>query len=69
MPETTIASFILRFVQDHDAAQTPGEKWHGVIRHVQTSEETRFTDITEALAFMAGYVQFDYQNSKMEGSG
>ncbi len=64
MPETTTASFILRFVQDHDSTRAQGENWHGVIRHVQSNEETRFTDITKALSFMSGYVKFEHEFSR-----
>ncbi len=57
MSETTIASFILRFTQE----QTPGLEggvalWRGVVRHVQSSEEHHFTQVDDALAFIARYV-------------
>ncbi len=55
MADTTIHSFVLRFVQEHEP-QPPGALWYGVIRHVQSSNEIRFADIHEALAFMEGYV-------------
>lgn len=64
MPETTVLSFVLRFVQEHDPleqtdsqANTAG--WRGTIRHVQTNEELRFTHIQEALQFLAQYVEID----------
>lgn len=53
MSETAVTSFIVRFIQDQDAAEAP---WRGVIRHVQHNEEIRFTRIEEALAFMSGYI-------------
>ena len=58
MPEAMIASFILRFTQEHipDEAEPPGSAWRGVIRHVQSNEETRFTQIEGALDFIARYV-------------
>ena len=57
MPEATIASFVLRFTQDHTARSDPVyTAWRGVIRHVQTNEEIRFTQIDGALAFIARYV-------------
>jgi hypothetical protein len=31
--------------------------WHGVIRHVQSKEEIRFTQIEDALRFVANYVE------------
>ena len=57
MPEATIASFILRFTKEHGAEDervTP--PWRGVIRHVQTNEEARFTQIEDALDFLARFV-------------
>lgn len=62
MSETTIASFILRFTQE----QTSGPKsdagpWRGVIRHVQSSDESHFTRVEDALTFVARYVDIAYQ--------
>ena len=54
MPETQVSSFILRFVQER-----PDAGWHGMIRHVQSSEEIRFSNIQEALSFLAGFVDLD----------
>lgn len=57
MPEATIASFVLRFTQEHTPeAEPPCAAWRGVIRHVQSNEEMRFTNIESALAFVARYV-------------
>jgi len=57
MPETTIASFILRFVQEQAPSSEPTlPPWRGVIRHVQSDEETHFTNVDDALAFIAHYV-------------
>jgi len=57
MPDATIASFILRFTQEHPGRADPrGGAWRGVIRHVQSDDETRFTRVEEALAFIARYV-------------
>jgi hypothetical protein len=44
MSEATIASFILRFTQEYaSGTETAYGAWRGVIRHVQTQEEMRFT--------------------------
>ena len=66
MSETKIASFVVRFVQGADAddgqgVTTTGQltAWRGVIRHVQSREEMRFTDMEEALAFMERYVALE----------
>ena len=56
MSETAVTSFILRFTQDQQSLDAP---WHGVIRHVQNSEEIRFTRIEDALAFMNSFVPLD----------
>ena len=57
MPEATIASFILRFTQEHTPdAPASHTSWRGVIRHIQTKEEIRFTRMESALDFMARYV-------------
>ena len=54
MPEATIASFILRFTQEQTSESSAAEKrWRGVVRHVQSNEETRFTQLEDALAFIA----------------
>lgn len=60
MSEATIASFILRFTQEATSETEPsGGTWRGVIRHVQTNEETRFAQIADALAFIARYVDIE----------
>lgn len=57
MPEATIASFVLRFTQEYTPeAKLPCAAWRGIIRHVQSNEEIRFTHIEKALAFVARYV-------------
>ena len=56
--ETAVDSFVLRFV--HELPGSDGNQgaptWHGIIRHVQTDAELRFTDIDDALTFIAAYV-------------
>ncbi len=62
-----VESFVLRFVADapSDAAPlessaspdpAPPARWHGVIVHVQTNQEKHFTNIADAVAFIARYV-------------
>ncbi|RME44517.1 MAG: hypothetical protein D6791_12995 [Chloroflexi bacterium] len=53
-----VASFVLRFTQElwQDAQGDPHIQWRGQIRHVQGDEETRFTDFTDAVAFMQRYL-------------
>ncbi len=52
MSETVINSFMVRFIQETEADAS----WRGVVRHVQTDEESRFTRIEEALRFMGRFV-------------
>ncbi len=53
-PSTNIASFLLRFTQERweDAQREPHVRWRGHIRHVQGAAEDRFTDFSQAAAFM-----------------
>ena len=58
MLETGVDSFIVRFVQEKGQSDGPAAApWHGVIRHVQSKEEMRFTHIEDALRFVANYVE------------
>lgn len=68
--EAMIASFILRFTQEHASGTDPSaEAWRGVIRHVQTSEEIRFTEIEDALAFIGRYLELSGEATGQEGKG
>ncbi len=62
-----VESFVLRFVADEPAdtaipqALNPHDRsalkrWHGVVVHVQTNQEKRFTNFADAVAFIARYV-------------
>ncbi|MER2599496.1 MAG: hypothetical protein ABTQ73_08250 [Caldilineales bacterium] len=52
MSETVISSFVLRFTQETETETS----WRGVVRHVQSDEEARFTRMAEALRFISRYV-------------
>ncbi len=56
MPDTLIASFVLRFMLDQEAGagSTP---WRGVIRHVQTNDALHFSGLKEALSFIQRFVE------------
>ena len=46
--EATIASFILRFTQEHSPEASPLiDRWRGVIRHVQSNQQADFTRMEE----------------------
>ena len=58
MLQTDVDSFIMRFVRERSRSDDPtAATWHGVIRHVQSKEEIRFTRIEDALHFVANYVE------------
>jgi hypothetical protein len=60
--QTNVVSFVVRFVQKTTtlASTDPSEgAWHGVVKHVQSNEEQRFSRLADALAFMAKYVNLD----------
>jgi hypothetical protein len=63
MSETAVTSFIIRFIQEQDENDAT---WRGLIRHVQTSEEVRFTNMTDALKFMANYVDLRTEKKEQE---
>lgn len=65
MSETVISSFILRFTQESDA-DLP---WRGVVRHVQSDEEARFTRIDEALRFIGRFVDVGYTTNGEQQMG
>ena len=56
MPDTLIASFVLRFVLDQEAGAAPNT-WRGVIRHVQTNDELHFSGMKDALVFIQRFIE------------
>jgi hypothetical protein len=53
MAETVVDSFVLRFVREVSPQETSETgHWRGVIRHVQSNKEQRFTRLEEALLFV-----------------
>ncbi len=58
-----LVSFVLRFVRE--AGEEQQARWRGVVRHVQSNTETSFSQFSEALAFMQGYVN-DIARSSFE---
>jgi len=57
-PEAKVTSFVLRFVQDEQAGPTQNVAalWYGVIRHVQSDVERRYTRWEDVVAFIEQYV-------------
>lgn len=49
-----VASFMIRFTQEiwQDAEGEPHVQWRGHIRHIQSDEAERFTNFTDAVAFI-----------------
>ncbi len=64
-----VESFVLRFVADAPdqgvSAETRG--WHGVVVHVQSDQEKHFTNLADAIAFIARYVPIGDFVFKCEG--
>ncbi len=56
MPDTVIASFVLRFMLEQEVGDAPNA-WRGVIRHVQTNDELHFSGMKEALSFIQRFVE------------
>lgn len=58
VPDASVRSASLRNAQEKHQDNGPtAAPWHGVIRHVQSKEEIRFTQIEDALRFVANYVE------------
>jgi hypothetical protein len=59
--QTIVASFVLRFVKETSqaTADSPQTDWHGIIKHVQSDSEQRFTHLADAIAFIAQFVELD----------
>ena len=66
-----VASFVLRFTEElwQDEEGEPHVQWRGHIRHVQGDEEDRFTDFTEAVAFIQHYLTQLTMNALAGGQG
>jgi len=59
MSDKTVDSFVLRFVQDAGSDRSAlGITWQGIIRHVQSGKELRFTSSYDALNFLNSFVEF-----------
>lgn len=69
MFETAVDSFIVRFVREQkpDTGATQVD-WYGVIRHVQSNKQMRFTQMDEALSFMDAFIPVAEQ-SNLPGDG
>lgn len=56
MSETAVTSFIIRFTQEPAPDPAP---WRGLIRHIQSNQETHFTRIEDALHFITQFIELD----------
>jgi hypothetical protein len=56
--QTDVVSFVLRFVQEttNSPAASAKANWYGLIRHVQTDNEERFTCLADLITFISRYV-------------
>lgn len=70
MPGTTVNSFVVRFVQETPVHAGDGFKpWRGIIRHVQSNQETNFAHLEDALFFMQGFVDIGDENRLIQVTG
>jgi hypothetical protein len=69
MPDTEVNSFVIRFVQESPFQNNiyGHRPWRGTIRHVQSSQEQRFTQIKDALEFMQEFLDLNQDNLPSEG--
>lgn len=69
MAETTVNSFVLRFVQEKPRLADTGtdNTWRGVIRHVQSNHEKRFTRMEDAVSFMAEFLNLSEDDQPAVG--
>ena len=59
MTDTAVDCFALRFVQDSGTERLAlYSSWYGVIRHVQSGAEDRFTKSDDAIRFLNSYIHF-----------
>ena len=60
---------MIRFVEENaPAGKLEASKWRGVIRHVQSREEERFTRVEELLAFMSHFVDLESDEDDVSNS-
>lgn len=69
-PETNLVSFVLRFVYDQPTGEATvlATRWHGVVRHVQSSEELHFSRWADAVAFIERFAQLDQPTNQRANS-
>lgn len=59
-----LVSFVIRFVRE--AGENEQARWRGMIKHVQSNNETAFTEFLEALTFMQEFVNVSVQEGISE---
>ncbi len=59
-----LVSFVIRFVRE--TSDSEQARWRGLIKHVQSNNETAFTEFVDALAFMQEFVNVVVQSSFLE---
>lgn len=68
MADTKMVSFVLRFTQEAQTDASAPPEWRGMLRHVQTNEQTHFTELDEALDFIANYVDLKMPERRDESA-
>ena len=59
-----LVSFVIRFVRE--TSDSEQARWRGIIKHVQSNNETAFTEFVDALTFMQDFVNVVVQSSFSE---
>lgn len=62
-----LVSFVIRFVRE--AGEDQEARWRGVIKHVQSNSQAGFTQFSDALAFMQGFVNDVAQSGFSQSKG
>jgi len=65
---SNISSFVIRFVVDSEAGQTP-VTYRGAIRHIQTDEELTFCHWEDVENFIRRFVPLDSGEFPENGDG
>jgi len=69
LPDAGMRDATMRSAQEQGPDKEPTTvPWHGVIRHVQSKEEIRFTQIEDALRFVANYVALDAAEPRQDNT-
>lgn len=61
--ESSLDSFVLRFVRSPEAPPHSAAPWHGVIRHIQSNRERAFNRWEDAVKFINEFIDIAAEES------